>query len=66
MTDHPIPLCASPLGAFDLAQRSILREIQDLGASEAARRFEPRRIYGGWFSPLFDTVLRVPEVRRAR
>lgn len=66
MTDHPIPLCTSPLGAYDLAGRMMDREIRDLGASEAARRFEPRRIYGGWWSPLFDAVLRTPEVPRAR
>ncbi len=64
--EHPLPLCVSPLGAYDLAGRSMDREIRDLGASEAARRYAPRRIYGGWHSPLFDVVLRTPEVNRAR
>lgn len=62
--EHPLPLCTSPLGAYDLAGRTIDREIRDLGAAEADRRFAPRRIYGGWWSPLFDCVLRVPEVPR--
>ena len=64
--EHPIPLCTSPMGAYDLAQRSIFREIQDLGASEAALRYAPQRIYGGWWSRLFDVVLQVREAPHVR
>lgn len=63
--EHPLPLCPSPFAAYDLAARTMAHECRDLGASEAAARFEPRRINGGWWSPLFDCVLRTPEVARA-
>lgn len=64
MTDHPLPLCPSPFAAYDYASRAFGYEVRDLGASEASRRFAPRRVYGGWWSPLFDAVLRVPEPAR--
>ena len=61
-----LKLCPTPEYAYDLAGRAMEREVRDLGASEAARRFTPQRIVGGWWSPLFgDVVLRANTPRRA-
>lgn len=61
-----LKLCPTPDYAYDLAGRTMDREVRDLGASEAARRFAPVRIVGGWWSPLFgDVVLRADSPRRA-
>ena len=60
-----LKLCPTPEYAYDLAGRAMEREVRDLGASEAARRFTPQRIVGGWWSPLFgDVVLRANAPRR--
>jgi hypothetical protein len=60
-----LKLCPTPDSAYDLAGRTMERECRDLGASEAARRFTPVRIVGGWCSPLFsDLVLRANTPRR--
>lgn len=64
MSGHPIPLVTTPMSAYEYASRSFCHEVRDLGASEATRRWAPRRIFGGWWSPLFDVVLRVPEPAR--
>ena len=61
-----LKLCPTPDYAYELAARAMDRECRDLGASEAARRFTPQRIVGGWWSPLFgDVVLRANTPRRA-
>lgn len=62
---HPLPLHPSPLAAYQYAAGALARECRTLGPAEAAARFEPRRIYGGWWSPLFCTVLRVREGQAA-
>ena len=54
-----LSFCPTPDLAYDWAGRTMDRVCRNLGASEAARRFAPQRIVGGWWSPLFaDVVLR--------
>lgn len=61
MTDYPLPLCSSPMAAYDLAGRAMAHECRDMGASLATARFEPQLHTFGWWSPLFDVVLAPPE-----
>jgi hypothetical protein len=61
MTAHPLPLCPTPLAAYDLASRAMAAECRDLGASLATARFEPQLHRFGWWSPLFDVVLATKE-----
>jgi len=57
MKDHPLPMCPSPMAAYDLAGRAMAHESRDLGVALAAARFEPQLHGFGWWSPLFDVVL---------
>jgi hypothetical protein len=47
----------SPLVAYEQAARAVASKCRELGASEAAARYSPRRLTCGWWSPLFNTVL---------
>jgi hypothetical protein len=66
MIQDPTLHCTTPQAAYDLARRAAAHERWALGAAEAAQFVTPMRIYGGWYSKLFPTlVLRVREVPHA-
>ncbi|HCZ33031.1 MAG TPA: hypothetical protein DHV93_05985 [Holophagaceae bacterium] len=56
--EHPIPGAGTPLDAYQLAARTMSLACQREGASAASDRLAPRRMSFGWWSPLFDVVLR--------
>lgn len=62
--EHPIP-AGSPFEAYQLTSRTVALACQKDGATAAAQQLAPRRMSCGWWSPLFDAVLRVPEVPHA-
>ncbi len=65
MADRSVPSTTSPQQAYEFASRSMARECRNLGAGAAVEAFHPRRLVGGWWSPLFtDVVLRARTPRR--
>ena len=58
-------LCPCPQVAYELAARAMANKSRALGAEKAAALYGPRRLYGGWWSPLTGTVLLVAGVPRA-
>lgn len=56
--EHPIPVAGGPFEAYQAAARAMSLASQKDGASAAAERLAPRRMSFGWWSPLFNVVLR--------
>lgn len=63
--EHPMTLYSCPLVAYNLAGRAMEHKSRELGSAKAADLYAPRRLSVGWWSPLFDVVLRFPTVPHA-